>query len=341
MTSPGSSRPRSLDDTVTSLQGPGELVAAVPVLLGFPPERSLVLIAVHGPRLRSVGLTLRADLPPPGVDPTAVSDVAAVAAGHLVEAAPPGPLGAAVVVVDPGGPARADVVDAVLAALAAAGVEAGTCVWAESTAAGARWGCFPPCGCAGTVPDPSSTPLAARAVAAGTVVRSSREELRRSVGPADVDRLRRRGLLLDSELDERARARDLAACLRTLDSALVAAADGRLQVDDELVLDMAVALQVPAVRDRALRECVGERAAAAEQLWAALARETPGPEAAEPAALLAVAALGRGDGALARIALERAQDAWPGHHLGAALDAALADGFGPDQVRAWLADAPW
>ena len=59
----------------------------------------------------------------------------------------------------------------------------------------------------------------------------------------------------------------------------------------------------------------GPAAAAAEQLWAALVRELPDPEAAEPAALLAVSALLRGDGALANVALDRAEQAWPGHRL--------------------------
>jgi hypothetical protein len=81
---------------------------------------------------------------------------------------------------------------------------------------------------------------------------------------------------------------------------------------------------------------VGPRPAAAEQLWAALARETPDPEAAEPAALLAVSALLRGDGALANVALDRAERAWPGHRLTRLLRVAAEGGLRPSEVRAWL-----
>ena len=74
----------------------------------------------------------------------------------------------------------------------------------------------------------------------------------------------------------------------------------------------------------------------AEHLWAALARETPDPEAAEPAALLAACALLRGDGALAGIALDRAEQAWPGHRLTGLLRAAWEAGMPPERVRECL-----
>jgi hypothetical protein len=124
-----------------------------------------------------------------------------------------------------------------------------------------------------------------------------------------------------------------------LESALAAAGAGRLDLDDATVLALAMALHCPEVRDHALLSCVGPRAHAAEQLWAALTRATPDPEAAEPAALLAVSALARGDGALANVAIGRALGAWPGHRFATTLAAALASGFGPEQVRHWLTDA--
>ena len=69
-------------------------------------------------------------------------------------------------------------------------------------------------------------------------------------------------------------------------------------------------------------------------------RETPDPEAAEPAALLAACALLRGDGALAGIALDQAEQAWPGHRLTGLLRAAWQAGMSPDQVRECLRTAP-
>ena len=77
--------------------------------------------------------------------------------------------------------------------------------------------------------------------------------------------------------------------------------------------------------------------AAAEQLWGALARETPAPQAAVTAALLALCALAAGRGALAHVALVRAERAWPGHHLTGLLRSALAGRVRPEEIRAWLA----
>ena len=100
------------------------------------------------------------------------------------------------------------------------------------------------------------------------------------------------------------------------------------------------ALQIPVVRDAAVAACTGSRPAAAEALWAALARGTPDPEAAEPAALLALMGLLHGDGALANVALQRAEAAWPGHHLTATLRGLAAAGIRPSELRACLIGAP-
>jgi hypothetical protein len=77
-------------------------------------------------------------------------------------------------------------------------------------------------------------------------------------------------------------------------------------------------------------------ASGAERLWTALVSEAPDPAAAEPAVLLAHSALMRGDGALAGVALARAQRASPGHRLSAMFQAALDAGCGLDQLRDWF-----
>jgi hypothetical protein len=87
------------------------------------------------------------------------------------------------------------------------------------------------------------------------------------------------------------------------------------------------------------------RAAAAETLWLALCRELPDPEAAEAAVLLAACGLLRGDGALANVALDRAERSWPGHRLAGLLRRVAARGTPPARVREWLVTAsgpgPW
>ena len=115
-------------------------------------------------------------------------------------------------------------------------------------------------------------------------------------------------------------------------------ADGWL--DDERVVALTRALQIPVVRDAAVAACTGSRPAAAEALWAALARGTPDPEAAEPAALLALMGLLQGDGALANVALRRAESAWPGHHLTETLRGLAAAAIRPGELRACLTGVP-
>jgi hypothetical protein len=76
-------------------------------------------------------------------------------------------------------------------------------------------------------------------------------------------------------------------------------------------------------------------------VWAALTRETPDPEAAEPATQLAVSALLRGDGALAIIALDRAERAWPGHAFAALVRRAAEAGVRPSAMREVLTRGEW
>jgi len=111
-------------------------------------------------------------------------------------------------------------------------------------------------------------------------------------------------------------------------------------LDDEQVVALTRALQSPAVREAAIAACTGSRAEAAAALWAALTRGTPDPEAAEPAALLALMGLLQGDGALANVALQRAEAAWPAHRFTATLRGLAAIGIRPSELRNCLTGAP-
>jgi hypothetical protein len=199
--------------------------------------------------------------------------------------------------------------------------------------------------------------MAAHAVAEGKVVYAERAEMEALVTPVARPVLRRREKLLERAFAEAcgrtgpggageapgspaatggAQAAEVEAGMRTLDDAVAAAARGDLQLDDDAVVALALALGLPEVRDVAMCLCTGPQAAVAEQLWGALARETPDPEAAVPAALLALSALARGRGALANIALDRAERAWPAHRLTALMRQTAAAGIRPEEIRAWL-----
>jgi hypothetical protein len=117
------------------------------------------------------------------------------------------------------------------------------------------------------------------------------------------------------------------------------AAVGDVVLSDSVVAEVASALCDHRVRDACLPWCTGSGAVAAERLWLALVRATPAPERAEPAALLALVAYLRGDGAMAGIALDAAQQACPEHSLSGLLRAALEGGLPPEVLRTVAADA--
>jgi hypothetical protein len=359
MTPPGSPAPATPPTPpVTRLRNPGELLAALPYLIGFHPRDSLLFIAFGGSSGRRIELTQRVDLPPADDAPAVCRALAA----NVLRVAP---AGVAVVVVggDPvaaggvpfGGPPPANDLAAVAEeALVACGVTVQSRTWAAGTGAGAAWACYDTCGCRGAVPDPDTTPFAATAVAAGLVALADRADLEKLVAPTTPGRLRRRARMLTRAVDAALDPADPRVKLGLADDptdgsgdpvptghalverALAEAAAGRLHLDDGRVVALALALSDVEVRDAALARCAGSDIDGAEHLWAALTRETPDPEAAEPAVLLAACALLRGDGALAGIALDRAEQAWPGHRLTRLLRAVWAAGIPPERVRECL-----
>lgn len=342
------------------MRDPGEFVAALPSLLGFHPRGSLVVASMSGASRRRIGLVVRCDLPDP------VPELERAVAEHAVQALlRDDPTSALVAVIDDGGgagdggsPPRRSLVDAVTDGLRERGVEPRAMVWAAGTGDGAPWSCYGPCGCRGTVTSSSVSMFAAGASSEGVVVFADRKELERLVAPADPARLRRRERVLERVVDRLAGSAgalgapdpvtDPAVGTAAVEAALAEAAAGQLTLDDGRVVALALALGVTEVRDAAIGIVAahggsGAGVAAAEHLWAALTRETPDPEAAEPAALLAVSALLRGDGALANVALDRGERAWPGHRLTGLLRQAVAMGLRPEEVRAALlrpADEP-
>lgn len=329
------------------LHDPGELVAAVPHLIGFRPTGSLVLVAVHGSGdRRRLGVVARTDLPLPPQVHDAVHGIAA-------RMAPTGPSEVIAVVVGGDGdgdgdtdlPPRQDVADAVTDAFAGHGITTPTRLWVPRIAGGEPWRCYPPCDCRGTVGPGEDSPMAAAVAWSGRVTYDSRAELEAALAPdpprprlAELLRDELEAAVLDRELGGPAAARrDLAAVAAAREEV----AAGRVLTDAEIAR-VAVALGDPAVRDVAMGWAVDPDDAvsgAAEQLWTLLVRAVPAPEVADPAVLLACALLVRGGGALVGVALERARRADPGHRLAVIVEALLATGAGPEAVRRILRDA--
>lgn len=321
--------------TRVRLSDPAELIAAVPLLLGFRPRDSLVLITLDD---RQLGLTLRADLVPAGREELLTAQLL----GPVIRQRPSG----AVLLVLGGEPDLAGglphrcLVDIVDGALAAEGIPVVHAAWATSTAPGVPWCCYDEPGCAGTVPDVAGSPMEAASVAAGTVTFGSREELAALLTPDDAVALQRRAALLEAaDRTHPLTGRTAAHGYRALLALREAAATGRLLLDDATIVDAATALCDHLVRDRCLAWSSGDGAAGAEQLWLALTRATPAPERVEPATLLGFTAYLRGDGALAGLALDSALQACPEHALAGLLRAALDGGLAPATLRTLAQDA--
>ncbi len=315
------------------LNRPGALIAALPAVLGFVPENSLVLVSLGGGELGSV---MRVDLSEKLVDRL----------GHLVEvAAAAEPEAAIAVIVDEEGahcPRCNEEYRHLCAVLTEALSQHDIELWAahvvDRVARGGRWHCVDGCGSGGVVDDPSASPLAAAAVLDGRRLYPRRADLQAVIAVEDparsaelADAVRRQAAT--REVAHRA---DPAGCSRRdVESAMAAAsrvAGGQSLSDTELA-ELGCALSDVQVRDTLYALAVGENAGEAESLWALLARTLPQPWRVEALVLLAFSAYARGDGPLAGVSLEAALRCQPDHRMAGMLDTALQSGLRPEHIR--------
>ena len=326
---------------------PGEVAAALPYLIGFRPRESVVLVALGGASGSRLGLSVRADLPPPEARPAVAGDlVRRVVTGN--------PNSVLVFVVseaaDPGGPEpdlpHRGLVREVVLALGDRGLGARDVLLVR----GGRWwsyDCPQPC-CApgaGTPLPGGVSELEAASVLAGQVVADDRAELAARIepdgrgSPAMRDALERVGPGVADAVE--ARGRDEVA---TESWHLLLAAVGRMRsrtaarLSDDEVARLLWGLHDRWVRDRALRLALGPDAAAAERLWTECTRRVGSPLTASTATLLAVSAWLRGDGAMAGIALERALADDPTYRFAHLLAQGLAACLPPAEIRALIVD---
>ncbi len=327
------------------LRTPGDVIAALPYLLGFHPVDSLILMLLEG---GVIAQTLRLDLPSTRND-RRVADELAMSLGDQSTTR-------AVALVIGGGRGdppehlpREHLVAELETSLGCVGVPVTCAAWTPATAKGAPWLSYHDLGEQGVVPDPATTTIAANAVAQGLVTHRDRESLAATLAPDPDGVLARRSALLD-EVADQAEPPDYEDPRtmhrhRALVKAEVARAQSRGRpLTDLEIANLAFALSDLWVRDASLAEAIGPHSHGAEHLWTELTRGTPIPERAEPAALLAFSAYIRGDGALTLLALDRAEDAMPGHRLSALLRTALENGMSPTTVRGLaerVADADW
>ncbi len=327
---------------------PEPLIASVPGLLGFTPERSLVLLAfADGHRLSA---TLRLDLVldrcgrPGGELRRQLDEVAPILAGYDIT-------GVIAVAVDD----RVDPADAAgrtryLATFRAAarsfatlgGISAGFLV--RELADGARWfTCWPlregdaggersaplgaPAAASGSLSDPLLSPVALhRAVYDGRAVLNRRADLAALLTPrrhCDEPDCRRREPVVPPAPPGRADARRVRLVLDTI------AAQTHASLTCAQLNELAEAVSSVHARDVLIALGLTEWRGPAEQLWIRLARSLTGRAGAAAATLLALQRYLAGEGAFAAVALERALDCDHEYHLAGLLDQALQHGMRP------------
>jgi hypothetical protein len=315
---------------VARVSGPGDLVATVPVLVGFEPQHSIVALVL---RRSQVALTMRVDLPPPGE-----RRAWKVLADTVVRAARQADGSAVVLVVYSSDRWHTDASRAVVTALRHRGIE----VLDVLAVHDGRWwsatchdpACCPPQGT--PVPETSAARIAA-AVVDGRVVRPDRASLAEEFAPPP-------------DLDP-------AAVTKALDAAraeLPPAGPGRLPAVEALLTEAAAAARAGALslstaallaqvvrdgdcRDEAYRHLVRAPRPHSRALWASCCRLLTPPALVVPLALFALVAYLEGDGAVANLALERAEQVDPQHPTVRLVSDVVASALAPSVVIGALA----
>lgn len=269
-----------------------DLLAMVPVTLGFAPEDSIVLLTFGADR----PFHARVDLPLlPAHDADVVEMLLAPARHHGVRRA------ALLVYASP--PRTDDAVrvgERLVRAFRGAGIDVVDAVRAD----GRRWFALLEPADPGVPYDVSTHRFTAQAVLDGRPLLRSREELAGSLAP-DPAAIGSVAALLDRG--------------RRLDAAEVAAAvaehlpAGRFP--DDVLADLLVAIRIPAVRDGAWTRIRRPAAPEHVRLWTDAVRRAPEQVRGSAAAVLAFAAWLAGDGALAWCAIDRCHAVDPANTL--------------------------
>ncbi|ROO60334.1 uncharacterized protein DUF4192 [Micromonospora sp. Llam0] len=318
-----------------------DLIAAVPYLLGFPPEDSLVCVVVDDDRIRFLArLDLSVAAEGPEL-PEATSHLAELLARYGQQA----------IILGYGTPDRVGPVAELLrAALLAANVELFDAIRVTDD----RYYCL---NCDGECPpegiayNPSTSTLPAEATYEGIAPMPSRTALEDLIAPitgprreamrtASLAAFQRLHTMLFNSAATRADVTDgessgspahvLQNGVEAVQQAIGVAARGELLSDDAAAWLTAV-LTIPEVRDHAWRAIDGSEPH--RRLWIDVTRRAILEATAAPACLLAIAAYLGGDGALANIAVYRSLQADPGYSLARLLHGSLIAGVAPQVWR--------
>ncbi|HYF73888.1 MAG TPA: DUF4192 domain-containing protein [Nocardioides sp.] len=312
------SRPDSLPDgTVLTVRRPEDALALVPVVLGFTPADSIVMLTFGAAR----PFHARCDLPPTADGlPDAVSALLDPALAHGVRRV-------LFVVYSEDAALARDAAWALYGAFERADVAMIDVLHAD----GRRWasglGERPGAPACGVPYDVSGHPFLAQAVLAGRVVHASRDDLRDTLAADPVGTGRVVAALAGRTGDPPGPHPPDAVWAAELVERHVA--DGSSPDDDDVARLLRGLLETP-VRDAACASLRRPTAARHVAFWTDVVRRTPVPLLAAPAALLALAAWQAGHGALAWCALDRCAEADEDYRLAALVAQALEHAVAPE-----------
>lgn len=368
--SSGSTQDQKLGENRITLRGPAELADALPYLLGYHPDDSIVLVGVHGSSGRFGG-RIRLGIPPRQEEWSEVADQLADCLLSASVAHGSRPHASLVYLCQE--PSDGEQPNSVMERLrplarvvvAACGARDMPVREALCISAGRFWSygcvdqeCCPP---EGTVLDrPGTSAMAAAATYAGIQVRGSLKELTSRITPLGPPRSARQEQVIDrasarllprlltpaSRLAVRRQTLQLAARLRNRYTAATSevsfsrddARDDAILTDEEAA-DLIIGLQDRATRDRAAEWMEGQEAQSALRLWRALSRRCVGPyreHAAAPLALAGWVAWSSGDEPSARAAFGQAMLADADYAFARLLHAACNSGLDPEPLRVCL-----
>jgi Domain of unknown function (DUF4192) len=343
-TGAGDQSPQNKDETRKvrfSAGSPEAVLAVVPHLLGFYPERSLVVIGLGG-QPSQVRVTFRYDLPWP-LDAMELAGIAEHAASVLRRQE----TRAAVLIGYGTEAATVPVLEAVMRTLSVSGVSLGEVLRADG---GRYWSllCASPdcCPAEGRPYDPGSHPVAAAMTQAGHGALPDRAALARTLQPppGTAERVR---LATDaaqrqlSELVARGQEtgeRDPRLRVARTGRAVVQRAirsyraGGAITAGDQLAW-VAVLLADLRVRDDAWARMDPAHFEAHNRLWTDVLRAAATEYIPAPASLLAFTAWQAGNGALAACAVDRALAADPDYSMALLIGEALQAGLPPSSAR--------
>ena len=304
---------------------PGAVLGALPAVLGFVPEKSLIVVSLEQNRL---GAVLRLDLSENPIDN--VGQLAAVTASAGAD-------NTILVVVDNDealcpmcNEDHRRLGEALAAALAKHEIGMAALYVVDAITAGGTWLALSGFdeGTHGKVDDPGSTPMAAADVLDGRRLYGRREELLEVIAVADPIRTAALAAVIDQFLTGPAPQRSV-----TDAAAAVSLVSGGAELDDTQIASLACSLADGTVRDALYGLAVGPDAGRVEDTFAWLSRTLPEPWRADALAVHSYLAYSRGDGPLAGLSLEAALTINPAHRMATLLNTALQSGMHPKRIR--------